>query len=150
MMATGINAQDSTQSPPAPPPPPPPAPSDTVYNVTQLASAPEFPGGQVAMMQYLGKNVKYPVAARERGIQGKVYVGFVINEFGNVQSVRLLKGITVKAPKPKLQEDYDKAARSMEEVAMDVIRSMPDWKPGVQKGKPVKVSYVIPINFHLQ
>jgi protein TonB len=95
---------------------------------------PEFPGGDIALRQYLASAVKYPVIAQENNIQGKVYVSFVIDETGNIASVDLLRGVDV----------------SLDNEALRVVRSLPKWKPGKQGGKPVKVRFSVPIHFELQ
>jgi protein TonB len=95
---------------------------------------PEFPGGDQALLSYLSRNVKYPVIAQENGIQGKVYVSFVIDEKGRILRVELLRGVD----------------SSLDNEAMRVVRNMPRWKPGKQSGKTVKVRYNVPINFELR
>ncbi|MBL7766643.1 MAG: energy transducer TonB [Chitinophagaceae bacterium] len=135
--------------PPVPPPPPPPAiepveeepvadiigdnPGQTeVYTITD--QMPEFPGGQDAMMTYLRQNLKYPEMAKEAGIQGRVICGFVVNEDGQISDVTVLRGI----------------GNGCDQEAIRVIKSMPNWKPGRQNGRPVKVKFNLPINFKLQ
>lgn len=95
---------------------------------------PEFPGGDLALRQFLANAVKYPVIAQENGIQGKVYVSFVIDETGNIASVDLLRGVDI----------------SLDNEALRVVRALPKWKPGKQGGKPVKVRFSVPIHFELQ
>ena len=95
---------------------------------------PEFPGGTAALMKYLRKNVKFPPIAQENGIQGRVYVEFVVNKDGKIVDVKILKGVD----------------RSLDEEALRVVRNMPAWNPGQQRGKPVRVSYRLPINFTLR
>lgn len=95
---------------------------------------PEFPGGDVALRQFLANAVKYPVIAQENNIQGKVYVSFVIDETGNIASVDLLRGVDI----------------SLDKEALRVVKSLPKWKPGKQGGKPVKVRFSVPIHFELQ
>ncbi|MBQ3738358.1 MAG: TonB family protein [Bacteroidales bacterium] len=95
---------------------------------------PAFPGGEQKLMEYVGKNIKYPQIARESGIQGRVFVGFVVEPDGSVSNVKLLRGI----------------GGGCDEEAMRVIKSMPKWKPGKQRGKAVRVSYQIPVMFRLQ
>ena len=95
---------------------------------------PEFPGGDLALRKYIAQSVKYPVIAQENGIQGKVYVNFVVNEKGEVTQARIARGVDP----------------SLDKEALRVINSLPRWKPGKQSGKPVKVSYTVPINFQLQ
>lgn len=95
---------------------------------------PAYPGGDQKLMEYIAKNIKYPQIARESGIQGRVFVGFVVEPDGSVSNVKLLRGI----------------GGGCDEEAMRVIKSMPKWKPGKQRGKAVRVSYQIPVNFRLQ
>lgn len=95
---------------------------------------PEFPGGEKALLKYLGKNVKYPVIAQENGIQGKVFVSFVIDKNGLINDVELIRGVDV----------------SIDNEALRVVRSMPKWKAGKQGGYAVKVRYNVPILFELQ
>ena len=94
---------------------------------------PEFPGGNAALNKYLA-SVKYPIIAQENGIQGRVYVSFVVNAKGNVEQVKIARGV---------DPNLDKAA-------LNQVMNMPQWKPGKQRGKAVKVSYTVPINFVLQ
>ncbi len=95
---------------------------------------PEYPGGEKKLLEYVGKSVKYPQIARESGIQGRVFVNFVIEPDGSVSNVKVLRGI----------------GGGCDEEAMRVIKSMAKWKPGKQRGKPVRVSYTLPVNFKLQ
>ena len=95
---------------------------------------PAFPGGEAKLMEYVGKNIKYPQIARETGIQGRVFIGFVVEPDGSVSNVKLLRGI----------------GGGCDEEAMRVVKSMPKWKPGKQRGKAVRVSYQIPVYFKLQ
>ena len=95
---------------------------------------PEFPGGEGKLMEYVAKNIKYPQIARETGIQGRVFVGFVVEPDGSISNVKLLRGI----------------GGGCDEEAMRVIKSLPKWKPGKQRGKAVRVSYQIPVFFKLQ
>ncbi len=92
---------------------------------------PEFPGG---IQQYLAKNIKYPEIAKENNIQGKVYINFVVNEKGKVEQVKIMRGVD----------------RSLDKEALRVVRSLPNWKAGKQRGKAVRVSMSIPIIFKLQ
>ena len=105
---------------------------DKVYEVVD--QMPEFPnGGITGVMQYLGKNIKYPAAAQENGIQGRVTVQFVVNKDGSITDVKIVRGID-----PNLDKE-----------AMRVVANMPKWKPGKVGGKPVRVKYAIPVNFRL-
>ena len=95
---------------------------------------PEFPGGEQALHRYLAQEIKYPTIAQENGIQGRVYVKFVINTDGSVTDVEIARGVDP----------------SLDKEALRVVRNMPKWKPGEQRGEPVRVSYTVPINFQLQ
>lgn len=105
---------------------------DQVFMIVE--QMPEFPGGQRALLKYIGQNVNYPVICQENGVQGMVSVSFVINEKGEVTNVKAYRG-----PDPNLERE-----------AVRVVSSLPNWKPGKQRGKPVKVSYTVPVRFMLQ
>ena len=100
-----------------------------------VESMPEFPGGQQALFKYLAENVKYPVIAQENGIQGRVICQFVVNKDGSIVDVVAVRS----SGEPSLDKE-----------AIRVIQSMPKWKPGKQRGKPVRVKYTVPVNFRLQ
>ncbi len=100
---------------------------------TVVESMPEFKGGMQQLYTYLGNNIKYPVMAKESGIQGKVYVTFVVEKDGSITDVKVLRGI----------------GGGCDEEAVRVVKLMPKWKPGIQAGKPVKRGLVIPIKFRL-
>lgn len=93
---------------------------------------PQFPGGSV--QKWIAKNVKYPMIAQENNIQGKVFVQFVIEKDGSVSDVKVARSVDP----------------SLDKEAIRVVKAMPKWKPGKQRGKPVRVSYTVPINFQLQ
>ena len=95
---------------------------------------PAFPGGEQKLLEYVAKNVKYPQIARESGIKGRVFISFVVEPDGSVSNVKVLRGI----------------GGGCDEEAMRVVKAMPKWKPGKQRGKAVRVSYMLPINFQLQ
>jgi protein TonB len=101
---------------------------------TVVEAMPSFPGGDAARMKFLQDNIKYPQMARESGIQGTVYVTFVVEPNGSVSDVRVLRGI----------------GGGCDEEAVRVIQSMPRWEPGKQRGKPVRVQFNMPIKFTLQ
>ena len=94
---------------------------------------PEFPGGDEAMKIFIQKNIHYPDVAKENNIQGKVVVGFVVNENGSVSDVTVKKGVS----------------KELDAEAIRVVRLMPKFKPGKQKGEAVKVLYILPIMFKL-
>lgn len=94
---------------------------------------PEYPGGHVALMRYIAQNVEYPQVAQENGTQGKVVVQFVVDTDGSIINAHVLTSVD-----PYLDKE-----------ALRVIKSMPRWTPGKQKGKPVRVKYTVPVNFRL-
>jgi len=95
---------------------------------------PQFPGGDSAIISFLSSNIIYPPEAKDAGIQGKVYAQFVIDKTGKVTKVTIVKGVD-----PYLDLEV-----------LRVIRLMPDWKPGKQRGLSVPVTYVIPVNFRAE
>ncbi|MBQ1895949.1 MAG: energy transducer TonB [Clostridia bacterium] len=105
---------------------------DTEFLVVE--DQPEFPGGTAALMEYLYKNIKYPAICRENNIQGRVVVTFVVNKDGKIVNPEVARGVNP----------------SLDKEALRVISQMPDWKPGKQRGKPVKVRYSVPVNFRLK
>ena len=100
-----------------------------------VESMPEFPGGQQALFKYLSENVKCPVIAQENGIQGRVICQFVVNKDGSIVDVEVVRS---------------GGDASLDKEAVRVIKSMPKWKPGKQRGKAVRVKYTVPVNFKLQ
>jgi protein TonB len=99
-----------------------------------VETMPEFPGGQAELMSYLSKSIKYPVVAQENGIFGRVTCSFTINKDGSIVDAEVLRGVDP----------------SLDKEALRVINAMPKWKPGLQRGKPVRVKYNLPVNFRLQ
>lgn len=95
---------------------------------------PEFPGGELALRKFIAESIKYPVIAQENGIQGKVYVNFVVGKDGRVSNA-----VVIRSVDPALDKE-----------ALRVINSLPRWKPGLQRGEPVRVSFSVPISFVLQ
>ena len=95
---------------------------------------PEFPGGPAKMMEYIQKNLEYPIMARESDIQGRVFVTFVVEPDGSISNTAVLRGI----------------GGGCDEAALTVVQNMPKWKPGKQRGSAVRVSYTVPIIFKLQ
>ena len=94
---------------------------------------PEYPGGMDALKQLLVDNVKYPEQAKKDNVEGKVYVTFIVDENGNVQDEKIARGVN-----PELDAE-----------ALRVVRLMPQWTPGKEDGKTVKVSFTLPIQFAL-
>ena len=99
----------------------------------QVEQMPQFPGGNEAMLKYIASNLRYPTIAQENGIQGKVYVRFVIDKNGKISHAEVLRG---------LDSTCDKEA-------IRVILSMPQWIPGKQNGKTVPVVFTVPVHFKL-
>ena len=95
---------------------------------------PEFPGGEMALRKHIANAVKYPEIAQEKGIQGKVYVTFVVSKDGTIADCKIARGVDP----------------SLDKEALRVVNELPKWQPGKQKGEFVNVSYTIPINFQLQ
>lgn len=98
-----------------------------------VENMPEFPGGDLELRKHIAQNVQYPEIAKENGIQGRVFVQFVVNQKGEIEQVKVVRGVD-----PALDKE-----------AVRVISSLPKWKPGSQRGKPVRVSFTVPINFQL-
>lgn len=94
---------------------------------------PQYPGGDQARNKYLIENIKYPEQAMKQGIQGTVYVSFVVEKDGTVSNVKLLKGI----------------GGGCDEESIRIVKGMPAFKPGTQKGEPVRVQFTMPIYFKL-
>ena len=103
----------------------------TIFEVVE--QMPEFPGGNAALMQYLNKNIKYPVIAQEQGVQGRVIVQFVVNKDGSIVDAQVVRSVD-----PYLDKE-----------AIRVINTMPKWTPGKQRGKPVRVKFTVPVAFRL-
>ena len=104
-----------------------------LYDLANVELAPEFQGGQSALGKYLGSRLRYPAGARQNKIQGKVYIGFIVEKNGSLVDFRVVKGI----------------GGGCDEEAIRVLRSSPSWRPGMASGKPVRTSYVLPITFQL-
>lgn len=94
---------------------------------------PTFPGGEAALFKFLAKNAIYPESAKTKGIQGKVYVQFIIDKTGKVTNVSVVRKIS-----PMLDAE-----------AIRVVKMLPKWTPGIHKGKAVPVTYIVPITFKL-
>ena len=105
--------------------------SDGVYLMPD--QLPEFPGGIQAMMKFLSTNIKYPVEAQKKGISGRVIVQFVIMEDGTLDQAKVIRGVDAL----------------LDEEALRVVKSMPKWKPGMDRGEAVKVRFTAPIMFNL-
>ncbi len=104
---------------------------DVVFVVVEEPAT--FPGGMEAMYDYIGKNLKYPELAKEKDIQGRVFVQFVIEKDGSITNVKCLRGI----------------GGGCDEAAMEVVKNMPKWQPAKQRGKEVRCQFNLPIKFEL-
>jgi TonB family protein len=135
------------------PPPPPPGNSQTPSQISRQMDGsseevpvpvqtddeiftfvevmPEFPGGQGALATFLAKNCQYPSDAKEAKISGKVFVTFVVGKEGQITEAYVIRNL------------YP----SLDREALRLVKSMPNWKPGMQNGKPVKVKYNLPVAF---
>jgi len=105
--------------------------ADEVFTIVE--QQPDYPGGMGAFYQFVRKRLKYPSQARRMGIEGKVFVQFVVDKEGNITEVKAVRGI----------------GAGCDEEAERVIRSSPKWKAGKQRGKTVKVRMILPITFKL-
>lgn len=105
--------------------------NDSIYQIVE--QMPEFPGGIGKLATYIFENIKYPEAAKEKGVSGRVFISFVIEKDGAVSNVEVARGI----------------GKECDDEAVRVVKAMPKWKPGLMKGKPVRVNYMLPVNFKL-
>ena len=105
---------------------------EVIYTVVE--HMPEYSGGNQAMIDYINDNLRYPIDAQNKGIQGRAICQFVINKDGRVVDVQVVRST---------------GNSSLDNEAIRLISSMPKWKPGMQRGKPVRVKYTVPVNFRL-
>lgn len=105
---------------------------ETIYQIVE--ENPSFPGGDAACMKWLAENIKYPPICVEQGIQGRVIATFVVNRDGSIVDIEI-----VRSPDPYLSKEAER-----------VLKMMPRWKPGKQRGKPVRVKFSLPVMFRLQ
>ena len=124
-------AQVQTYTPPPPPKAVEEEATEEIFVVVE--QQPEFPGGMSALMKFLSDNIKYPVIAQENGIQGRVITTFVVERDGSITDINVVRG-----------QDP-----SLDKEAIRVIKTMPRWKPGQQRGKPVRVRFTLPVQFRL-
>lgn len=106
-------------------------PDDEVFIVSEIS--PEYPGGQSELMKFIQQNLRYPDMARENEIHGTVYASFIIEKSGRVNDVKIIRGI----------------GGGCDEETWRFLKNMPAWKSGMQNGKPVRCSMVLPIKFDL-
>ena len=102
---------------------------DKVYTV--IEKMPQYPGGEKELMRYLARNLKYPIEAQKKGIQGKLIVQFVVTKSGKVENAKVLRGVDP----------------SIDQEGIRLVNLLPDWIPGEQNGKKVSVYYTLPIYF---
>lgn len=115
------------------PPQVPDAPDSSNEVFTIVEEMPEFPGGQGALMKYLVKEVEYPKEAMDAKMEGTVYISFIVERDGKIAEVKTLRGL----------------GSGLSQEAVRVAKGMPNWMPGKQNGKPVRVRYTLPIRFKL-
>ena len=106
---------------------------EVVFKVVEQQA--EFPGGMKALMKYLAENIKYPVIAQENGIQGRVICQFTVNKDGSIVDIEVVRS----GGDPSLDKE-----------AVRVIKTMPKWAPGKQRGRPVRSRFTLPVTFKLQ
>lgn len=104
---------------------------NSIFQVVE--TEPEFPGGMAELMKYLEKNLRYPQICKEQGVQGRVIVMFVVNTDSTITDVNVIKSVN-----PHLDEE-----------AVRVVKAMPKWNPGKQRGEPVRVQLFLPVTFRL-
>ena len=102
--------------------------------INAVENMPEYPGGFDALIDFVKANLVYPQEAIDAGIEGKVFVGFIVEKDGSISSIKLLRGI----------------GHGCDEAAMEVVRKMPKWKPAMQRSKPVRIEYMFPVKFELE
>ncbi len=133
------------------------ASTDPIFTIVE--ENPEFIGGNALLFRWLGQNIKYPVIARQAGGQGTVYVGFVVEKDGSITNVTIKRDVPVivrdtvtimEVNGMKGNKIVEKTDYSLGKEAVRVISAMPNWKPGKQKGVPVRVGYTLPIKFKLE
>ena len=104
---------------------------NAIFQVVE--TQPEFPGGMAELMKYLQKNLSYPKVCKEQGLQGRVIVQFVVNTDSTISDVNVIKPVN-----PYLDQE-----------AVRVVKAMPKWNPGKQRGEPVRVRFTLPVTFRL-
>ncbi len=126
-----------------------PETQDEIFIVVE--QMPEFPGGDKAMFKYLSDNLSYPKQAREAGIQGRVLVGFVVEADGRITEVKTVRFVPVIDSKEKTKPATIamNLQKELEDEAIRVVKAMPKWTPGKQRGRNVRVAYRLPITFTL-
>ena len=105
---------------------------DEIFTVTEIN--PTYPGGEEAMFKYIAKNITYPDSLKDKDIYGKVYCQFIIEKDGTISDAKI-----VRSPHP-----------GFDPVVLKAVINMPKWNPGMQRGKAVRVRYILPVNFNLR
>ncbi len=112
-----------------------------------------YPGGEVALMQFLAQNLRYPKIAQENGIQGRILVQFIIEKDGSLSTFNVVKSAI---PSSAIDDTTEKgqtmreAGKALDEEAVRVLRGMPNWTPAKQRGQVVRLKYTLPVTFRLQ
>jgi len=134
-------------------------PDDKIFEKPEVL--PEYPGGETELYGWLARNVKYPSEAIEYGVQGRIFVQFVVEKDGNISDIKIAKvsdgrAIVVTAYKAKddspeelKKENEEKGLKALQDESIRVVKAMPKWKPGTNKGKPVRCYFNLPIMFRL-
>lgn len=104
---------------------------ERIYDIVE--DNPEFPGGEAACFKWLSENIKYPSICVEQGVQGRVQAQFVVNKDGSIVDIKIMR-----SPDPYLSKEAER-----------VLKIMPKWRPGRQRGKPVRVKFTLPVTFRL-
>ncbi len=107
-------------------------PKDQVFTVVERM--PQFPGGEEALLKFISSSIKYPKIAQENGIQGRVICDFIVNTDGSINDIRIVRGVDP----------------SLDQEALRVLSESPQWTPGTQRGKAVRVKYTVPITFRIE
>lgn len=135
-------------------------PDDKVYDKPEVL--PEFPGGHSKMWEWISQNVHYPKEALEYGVEGRVLIEFVVEKNGSISDIRGIAGpggraVVVTAykakddsPEEQKKENEDKGRKALQDEAIRVVKAMPNWTPGSDKGKPVRTKFVLPVMFRLR
>ena len=110
---------------------------NNVYNIVSIEKEPEFPGGQEALLKFVNSHINYPAQAQDMNVQGRVFIQFVVEKNGSISAVALNKS---KIPGNDM---------GLIKEAIRVVNLIPPFKPGMQNGKPVRVNYILPINFKI-
>lgn len=105
---------------------------EMIYDMPE--NMPQYPGGGAALDRFIQANIKYPAEAKSQGIQGKVYVQFIVEKDGTLTDIQVRKGVH----------------KALDAEAVRVVSIMPNWSPGTVRGKKVRVRYTLPITFHLR